>query len=69
MTNYLNNMSKKQESENTLKKILFIPTYKCQSQIMEKSCKKETMTKSIQQMQRKTITILINKVNNVFIEQ
>lgn len=69
MTNYPNNTSKKPELENISKKILSILTYKCQSQIMEKSCKKETMTKSTQQMQRKTITILTNKVNNVFIEQ
>lgn len=62
-------MSKKQESENTLKKILFIQIYKCQLQIMEKSCKKEMMTKSTQQIQRKTITILTDKANNVFIEQ
>ena len=67
-TNYPNNMSKKPESDNKLKMILFNQIYKCQLLIMVKSFNNVMIKKFIQLMLKNIIMKLTNKENNVFIE-
>lgn len=68
LTNYQNNMSKKPESDNKLKMILFNQIYKCQLLIMVKLFNNVMIKKFIQLMLKNIIMKLTNKENNVFIE-